>query len=144
MASKKEGVTRLQGVPMFSDLSKRELERLWEQMKIVQHAAGHRIVAEGSPGYGFQLILEGTAQVQRGGGRKIELGPGAFFGEMSVIDDGPRTASVTAATPMVTAALTSSGCKSFLTEHPQAMWKLLVHLAARLREEQSATANLVA
>lgn len=144
MTSKKDGVQRLQGVPMFSELSKRDLERLWDQMKIVRHAAGHRIVAEGSPGYGFQLIIEGTAQVQRGSGRKVELGPGAFFGEMSVIDDGPRTASVTASTPIVTAALTSSVFKSFLTKHPQVMWKLLVHLAARLREEQSAAANLIA
>lgn len=141
MVSKKDGVARLQQVPMFSSLSSRHLGRLWDHMKIVDHSAGHRIVTEGRSGYGFHLILEGEVKVERKN-RGIKLGPGEFFGEMSLIDDGPRTASVVAVTPVVTAAMASGAFRSVAKRYPDLMWKMLVHQTARLREEQSIAANL--
>jgi CRP-like cAMP-binding protein len=141
MTSKKDGIERLRRVPMFADLSQRDLGRLWDQVKIVDHDAGHRIVTEGRGGHGFHLILDGVVQVERKN-RKLKLGPGQFFGEMSLIDDGPRTASVTAATPVVTATMTSGGFRSVAKKQPELLWKLLVHQTERLREEQSINATL--
>jgi len=69
MASKRENVARLRAVPMFSDLSQRDLARIWDTMKIVQHAPGHDIVVEGKAGHGFHLILYGEVQVARKGKR---------------------------------------------------------------------------
>jgi CRP-like cAMP-binding protein len=141
MISKKDGIARLKGVPMFAELSSRDLGRLWDQMKIVDHDAGHRIVTEGRGGHGFHLILDGDVKVERKN-RRIKLGPGEFFGEMSLIDDGPRTASVVALTPVVTATMSSGGFRSVAKKQPELLWKLLVHQTARLREEQSITATL--
>ena len=141
MASKRENVARLRAVPMFSDLSQRDLARIWDTMKIVQHAPGHDIVVEGKAGHGFHLILDGEVQVARKG-KRLKLGANQFFGEMSLIDDGPRTAAVTAATPVVTATLSSGGFRSIAKKNPEMMWKLLVVMTQRLREEQSINATL--
>ena len=141
MASKKEGVTRLRSVQMFAELSQRDLGRIWDNMKLVEHAPGHRIVVEGKSGHGFHLILDGEVTVERKG-KRLKLGPNDFFGEMSLIDDGPRTATVTAATPVTTAALSSGGFRSLAKKSPEMMWKLLVTMTQRLREEQSITASL--
>ena len=141
MASKKDGIARLASVPMFSDLTQRDLGRIWDNMKLVQHSPGHVIVAEGKAGHGFHLILDGEVVVQRRGKRVI-LGKNQFFGEMSLVDDGPRTATVTAVTPVVTATLSSGGFRSLAKKNPEMLWKLLVVMTQRLREEQSITANL--
>lgn len=144
MATKKEGVERLHQVPMFAGLSKRDVNRLWDHMKIVEHSAGHKIVVEGRGGHGFHLLLDGSVQVSRKGRRQITLGPGQFFGEMSLIDEGPRSATVEAATHVVTATMSSGEFRSFVQKRPDILWKLLVVMTGRLREEQSATSNLTA
>lgn len=141
MVSKKEGIAQLRQVPMFADLSGRDLGRLWDQMKIVRHDAGHRIVTEGRAGHGFHLLLEGEVRVERKN-KRVRLGPGSFFGEMSLIDDGPRTASVVATTPVVTATMTSGGFRTVAKKSPELLWKLLVHQTQRLRDEQSINASL--
>lgn len=143
MATKKEGIAHLAAVPLFSSMSQRELGKLWDSMKVVHHSAGHVVMTEGQPGHGFQLILSGTVEVQRKG-KKITLGPGAFFGEMALIDGGPRTATVTASTPIETAALNPSTFKAIVQKKPQLAWQLLTHMTGRLREEQSVTQNLSA
>jgi voltage-gated potassium channel len=143
MATKKEGVARLAAVPLFSGLNQRELGKLWDEMRLVKHAAGHVIMTEGRPGLGFQLLLDGEVIVERKG-KKVALGPGSFFGEMSLIDGGLRTATVTAATPVTTAALNSSTFKSMVTKNPDLAWRLLVHMTGRVRDEQSVSRNLTA
>ena len=143
MISKKDGIVRLQGVPMFAGLSQKDLARVWDLIKIVQHDADHRVVSEGHSGVGFHLILTGQAVVERKG-KKFPLGPGAFFGEMSLIDGGPRTASVTTVTAVEAATLSAAGFKSIVKKNPEMAWNLLVHLTGRLREEQSIAANLTA
>lgn len=143
MATKKEGVSRLAEVPLFSALSKRELGRLWDNMKEVHHPAGHVVMTEGKPGLGFQLIISGEVTVSRKG-KNVTLGPGAFFGEMALIDGGVRTATVTAATDIETAALNSSTFKSLVQKKPDVMWNMLVYMTGRLRAEQPVTRNLSA
>ncbi len=143
MTSKKDGIARLQGVPMFAGMSQKDLARIWELVKIVQHDAGHRVVAEGHSGVGFHLILSGEAVVERKG-KKFPLGPGTFFGEMSLIDGGPRTATVTTVTPVVAATLSAWEFKTIVKKNPEMAWNLLVHLTGRLRSEQSIATNLTA
>jgi CRP/FNR family transcriptional regulator len=141
MITKKDGVERLQGVPMFTELSRRDLGRVWDSMRIVEHAPGHRIVTVDRPGQGFHLILSGKATVERKK-QRIDLGPGDFFGEMALIDDGPRSATVTAASTVVTASISAWEFKAMAKEHSELLWKLLVHLTSRLRAEQSVVDSL--
>ena len=143
MSTKKDGVERLAAVPMFAELSKRDLGRLWDRMKVARHAAGHQIVSEGRGGHGFHLVLDGAVRVQRKS-KQLTLGPGDFFGEMSIIDEGPRTATVTASEPTQVASLSSAEFRVFAKQHPELCWKLLVFMTRRLREEQTVTANLTA
>lgn len=143
MATKKEGIEQLQKVPLFSELSKRELSHLWDTMKVVRHGPGHVIMHEGRAGLGFQLVLDGDVVVERKG-KKVTLGPGCYFGEMSLIDGGPRTATVTAVTPVVAAALNSSNFKTLVGGNANLAWRLLVNATRRLREEQSVSQNLSA
>lgn len=143
MATKKHGIELLQGVGMFSTLSQRDLGKLWDQVRLVEHPPGDVIVKEGRGGQGFHVIVSGGAEVARKGNR-VTLGPGDFFGEMSVIDEGPRTATVTTTAPTVVASLSAWDFKSTVKKQPELLWKLLVHTVGRLREEQSATDNLTA
>jgi CRP/FNR family transcriptional regulator, cyclic AMP receptor protein len=143
MTTKQDGVAMLGAVPMFADLTKRDLGRLWEQVKLVDHAPGHQIVGEGRGGHGFHLLVAGSVLVVRKG-KKLTLGPGEFFGEMSLIDEGPRTATVTAAEPTTIATLSSAAFRSYAKKHPDLLWKLLVFMTGRLRDEQTVTANLTA
>lgn len=126
---------------MFSGLSNKDLNALWSSVKLVHHSAGKEIISEGRGGVGFHLIVNGEAKVSRKG-KNIILGRGQFFGELSLIDDGPRTATVSAHTEMDTAVLTTWNFKSIAKANPEMAWKLLVHLTHRLREEQSVVDSL--
>jgi CRP-like cAMP-binding protein len=136
VVTKKERLERLGSVRLFEDLSKTELKYLNDISKIVNHDEGHTIIAEGDSGAGFQLILEGEARVVRSGRTVVRLGPGEFFGEMALIDEGPRTADVIAATPMTTLGISGWDFRPLVQRRPEMAWKLLVHLTGRLRESQ--------
>ena len=109
MVTKKESLERLGSVRLFDGLSKADIRILYEITKIVHHDEGHTIISEGDQGAGFQLILEGEARVVRGGRTVARLGPGEFYGEMALIDQGARTATVIAATPLTVLALRGVG-----------------------------------
>jgi len=126
---------------MFSELSARDLGALWSSFKLTHHAAGKQVISEGRGGVGFHLIINGEAKVSRKG-KNVMLGRGQFFGELSLIDDGPRTATVSAHTDMDTAVLTTWNFKSLVKANPEMAWKMLVHLTQRLREEQSVVDSL--
>ena len=136
MTTKKRGMELLQGVPMFSELSRAELGALWSFFKIISHEAGTDVLVEGRPGSGFHLIVAGEAIVKRKR-TKITLGQGKFFGELSMIDEGPRTATVTAGEGLETAMIDRHEFKALVANKPTLAWKLIVHLSGRLREEQS-------
>jgi CRP/FNR family cyclic AMP-dependent transcriptional regulator len=123
----------VQQVPLFSDLSKKEAEELARTFKERTFAAGDVIAAEGQRGIGFFLIASGTAKVTRGGEDRITLGPGDYFGEIALIDDGPRTATVTADTDLHCYGLTSWEFKPLVETNAEIAWKLLEGLAKRVR-----------
>ncbi len=143
MVTKKDGISLLQGVPLFAGLSQRDLGRIWERMKIVEHRDGHQIITEGRNGQGFHLIINGEVKVERTNLR-VALGKGDFFGEMSLIDDGPRSATVTAVGPVTTAAISAWEFKALVANQPELMWKLLVFMTDRVRQQQSLAAELIA
>jgi len=95
------------------------------------------MTSEGSGGAGFFVITEGNATVSVGGEVKSTLGPGDYFGEIALIDEGTRTASITAATDVTAYGMTSWEFKPFVEDHPQVAWALLKTLAQRLRAAQA-------
>ena len=90
----------LANVPIFSGCSKRELGIIARASKEVSHKQGTVIAREGERGIGLFLILDGQCKVTIGGKTKARLGPGDFFGEVALLDGGPRTATVTALSPV--------------------------------------------
>ena len=136
MAKQQEQVEVLRRVPLFSDLTKRELQQVARTVNDVTHPAGHVIVTEGDKGVGLHIIISGQAKVSRNGRTVARLGPGDYFGEMSMIDGGPRTATVTADTPLRLLGLTFWDFHPLLKTSPSISYKLLVKLCARLREAE--------
>lgn len=126
-------IARLANVPLFTGCSKRELALIARSAKEVAHREGTVIAREGEPGVGLFVILDGRCEVTVGGRRKATLGPGDFFGEIALLDGGPRTATVTALTDVKLAGLTGWVFRGLITEHPRIALKTLEALAGRLR-----------
>ncbi len=127
----------LREVDLFSDCSKKELQHIARKAEQVDFTAGDNIVEEGSggamAGYAF-VIVHGTAVVRRNGRKVAEIGPGESIGEMALFDDGPRTASVVAATDMEAIMLSRRELKGIIDSTPSVAHKLLSELAGRLRK----------
>lgn len=126
----------LKKVPLFQDFDDDDLERLSRQMKERTFPEGAAVTTEGDTGAGFFVIGEGNATVSVGGETKTTLGPGDHFGEIALIDEGVRSASITAATDLRCYGLTPWEFRPFVEEHPQVAWKLLKTLAGLLRTAQ--------
>ena len=124
----------LAGVPLFAGFSKRHLQRLASQTDEVRFDPGERIVEQGNPGETLFVMLEGQAKVERDGKVRTRLVPGDFFGEVSVLDGGPRTASVVAETPVATLRLFRRTVLELVESEPQLALSLLVGIAHRIRE----------
>lgn len=144
MVTQKESLERLGSVRLFEGLTKTDLKHLLSISKVVDHGEGHTIVSEGESGAGFHLILAGEAKVVRDDKTLARLGPGDFFGEMALIDSGPRTATVVGDGPLTTLAITAWDFRPFVKARPDLAWKLLVHLTQRLRQEQKGHDALLA
>jgi CRP-like cAMP-binding protein len=120
-------------VPIFSECSKREIAIIARASKEVVHKQGTVIAREGERGVGLFLILEGQCSVTIGGKTKAKLGPGDFFGEVALLDGGPRTATVTALSPVKLIGITGWVFRGLLMEHPSIALKTLEAVAGRLR-----------
>jgi CRP-like cAMP-binding protein len=123
----------LANVPIFSGCSKRELAIITRASKEVVHKEGTVIAREGERGIGLFLILTGQCLVTIGGKTKAKLGPGDFFGEVALLDGGPRTATVTAASAVKLVGITGWVFRGLLMEHPSIALKTLEAVAGRLR-----------
>jgi CRP-like cAMP-binding protein len=127
-------LAHLAQVRLFSTLNKKELALVGKASDEVRVSAGKVVVSEGAAGHEFYLILEGQAVVRRGGRRVAMLGPGQYFGELSLLDRGPRTATVVADTDMTVLVLGQREFTAILDLVPVVSHKLLEAMAARLRE----------
>jgi CRP-like cAMP-binding protein len=129
-------------VPLFSSLAPRHLRRLADLTEEQRYMEGARIVREGDIGDTFYVILEGEAKVKSKSGRQVNrLRPGDFFGEISVLDGGPRTASVVADTPLVMLALPRAAFLKMIQQQPEVGVKLLAYTASMLRRLERSTAG---
>ena len=126
----------LSRVPLFEKLSKKELKRIAGQMSERTFSAGETITAEGEGGVGFFVIEDGDATVTVKGGQVGTLGPGDYFGEIALIDKGPRSATIVADTEMRCRGMTSWEFRPMVQENSEMAWPLLEALVGRLRETE--------
>jgi CRP/FNR family transcriptional regulator, cyclic AMP receptor protein len=127
----------LRKVPLFAGLSEDDLERLARQMKERRFAEGSTVTAEGAGGAGFFVIIDGNATVVVGDEERARLGPGDYFGEIALIDEGMRSATINANSELLCYGMTAWEFRPFIEEHPQVAWALLQTMARRLRESQA-------
>ena len=127
------GVVDLSTVWLFSECSKAERRSIERRAEPVSVKTGKTIVEEGEVGTVFYFIVNGRATVSRHGRKVAELGPGQYFGELSLLDRLPRNASVKAATDMTLLAIGQHHFNTLLKESPNMTRKLLVATAQRLR-----------
>jgi CRP-like cAMP-binding protein len=128
-------------VPLFAGMPPRFLKRLADKMDEQRFMEGATIVREGEPGDIFYVLVEGEAKVKDANGRTLSrLIPGDFFGEISLMDGGPRTATVVAETNLTTLALSRKDFSALLQSEPKVTVGLLKHASALLRRlERPAT-----
>jgi CRP/FNR family transcriptional regulator, cyclic AMP receptor protein len=124
-------------VPLFSTLDKKEVQGLASSMKERTFNEGDTIAREGQSGIGFFIIGEGQAAVSVGGEERATLGHGDYFGEIALIDDGARTATITAKTPLKCYGITSWEFRPLVEQNAKLAWKMMQTLAARLRDAQA-------
>ena len=127
----------LQNVQLFSTLEQEDMEELARQLHERRFPEVGEVTTEGSTGAGFFVIAAGNAEVLVGGEHRATLGPGDYFGEVALIDDGVRSASIVAATDLLCYGLTPWEFRPFVEEHPKVAWALLQALARRIRESQA-------
>jgi CRP/FNR family transcriptional regulator, cyclic AMP receptor protein len=126
----------LSRVPLFSGLSRRHLKQLAEACTDARYRPGTTMVVEGRPGDTFFVIVEGEAVVLRGVRRVAKLGAGDFFGEISLLDGGPRTATVEATTQVLAIRLSRPTFNQMLKVEPKISVKILDEVAHRIRERE--------
>jgi CRP/FNR family transcriptional regulator, cyclic AMP receptor protein len=132
--SKDAKIDLLRGVPLFSACSKRELSRIASLADEIEVPKGRVLTREGDPGRECFVVVDGRATVTVGDrGRVTRLGPGACFGEMSLLDSEPRSATVEAQTDMRLLVLNSRSFSSLIDEVPSVARKVLATMASRLR-----------
>ena len=131
-------VALLGDVALFRLCTKRELSRIASLAEEVEAPAGKTLTQEGEPGWEFFVVAHGTATARRGNRKVATIGPGSFFGEMSLLDQGPRSATVTADTDMHLLVLSSRSVSSLIDEVPSVARRILQGMAERLRDSESA------
>ncbi|MEX0816794.1 MAG: cyclic nucleotide-binding domain-containing protein [Gaiellales bacterium] len=119
--------------PFFAGLSRKELGELAKRTEDLEVEAGKALAREGEPGSEFFVIVEGEVSVTKDGQEIRTLGPGDFFGEIALIEDRPRTATVTAKTPLRFFVLTRQNFRSLLQQQPELEEKVIRALEERVR-----------
>jgi CRP/FNR family transcriptional regulator, cyclic AMP receptor protein len=129
-------VTELRQAKLLQGLPDSELRSLEKQVKVVHHPAGHEITVRGDGGVGFMIITDGNVTVHTVKGKSRNLGPGDSFGEMALLDQEGRSATITADTDVTLATIPEWNFKPFLREHPEVAYRLLQTLSRRVRQAE--------
>jgi CRP-like cAMP-binding protein len=129
-------VELIKRVPLFSELDDRELKEIAGSMKERTFAAGDTVTEEGKGGVGFFVIDEGTAKVSVGGKDVRTFGPGDYFGEVGLIADVDRTATITAETELRCYGMTFWDFRPLVESNAAIAWKMLQTMAQRLKEAE--------
>jgi CRP-like cAMP-binding protein len=143
MARKKADprVEVLRAVPLFSGCTDKELLEISKMTKEVDFPPGKQICKQGQSGLGLHVITDGETKVVINGRTRRRLGPGAFFGEMALIDNGPRSAAVVAESPVSTLSLSAWDFKEVVGNHPTIAMKVLEEMSRRLREADASISS---
>ena len=123
----------LKKVPLFAGLDRRELEQIAATMRERRVSAGDIVLEQGAGGAGFFVVAEGEADVTVDGNPVGTIGPGDYFGEIALINDSPRTATLTARTDMVCYGMTPWDFRPLVESNSGIAWKLLTAMAQKLR-----------
>jgi CRP/FNR family transcriptional regulator, cyclic AMP receptor protein len=130
----------LHEVPLFSMLSRRQLRGIARECSEVHYQPGDVLMRELEPGQHMLTIISGTADVVRRGTSVATVGPGDAVGEMSLLDDEPRSAAVVATEPVTALVLYRTVFKKVLADNPSMCTKLLLAQTKRLREHDKRAA----
>ena len=134
MLRKDAKIELIRKVPIFSQCRKKDLAAVAALADVVDVPGGAELVTEGHAGaHEFMIIVEGAAEVRRGGRKVAALGPGEFFGEIALIGGGPRTATVKTTAPSVLLVVTNRPFRALLAQLPTLQASVLAALAARLQ-----------
>ncbi|MEI8237956.1 MAG: cyclic nucleotide-binding domain-containing protein [Actinomycetota bacterium] len=134
MATKKAHLEHLRNVNLFQGCSTKELERIAKASDEITMPAGALIVDQGQTGREAFIVLEGTVTVKRNGKKLGSYGPGTIIGELSLLDHGPRTATVTCDTDCELLLLDQRHFMGVLDTVPAIAHKLLATLSGRIRD----------
>jgi CRP/FNR family cyclic AMP-dependent transcriptional regulator len=126
-------IDRLRAIPLFAGARPRDLERIARLCTEVEVPAGRTLCREGESGQEFFVLESGTVQVAAGGRQLATLGAGEFFGELALLDAGPRTATVTAETDVTVLVVSRQEFVGLLEEEPLVAVRMLPAIGARLR-----------
>lgn len=135
-------IEQLANVRLFSECSKKDLTMIGKLSDEQTFEAGTVIVEQGATGVEFFLILEGEAIVRRNGRKTATLTAGNYFGELALLSQAPRNASVVASTDMRVLVIRQRQFKGLLDEVPGINHKLLASMAERIREYQAKAADI--
>jgi CRP/FNR family cyclic AMP-dependent transcriptional regulator len=130
-----EKVELIKQAPLFWNCSKRELQQIAQIADEIDLREGKEMTRQGERGREFFVLLEGDADVLKDGRRINHLGSGDFFGEIALVSDTPRTATVTATSPVRALVITDRSFRRLLEDQPEIQGKVLAALAARLAPE---------
>ncbi|MBM4441704.1 MAG: cyclic nucleotide-binding domain-containing protein [Candidatus Rokubacteria bacterium] len=133
-----EKMRHLQKVDIFADCTKKQLKAVAAISRVIEAPAGTILTRAGEPGEEFFFILDGAATVEVTRRKRVRLTPGEFFGEMSLLDGEPRSATVRAETDMRLLVILRRNFQSLLSEVPELTRTILVVLSRRLRELERA------
>jgi CRP-like cAMP-binding protein len=128
-----EKLDLLHRIPLFNRFDRKHLERLGMLTEEVDVPAGKVLIRQSELGDDLMIIVSGAVSVERDGTKVNRLGPGEFFGEIAVIDRGPRTATVTSETPCRLLVVNHRDFHALMDEFPDVAAQVLATLAHRLR-----------
>jgi CRP-like cAMP-binding protein len=131
-------INGLKQVSVFSQLTEPELEWLSSRMDEVEVTEGRELTSQGQPGHSFYILLDGAVEAVIDGKTVARLESGDFFGEISMLDRGPATATVTSLTPVRLLVMSHTQFRDAVRSNDQVLAGVMAAMATRLRENQVA------